>query len=66
MLRHQRERNPKRPSNNSHGAWPFLRTPERVPEVPVVILEHLPHSRKSRKFSPPGEMRPISAEASRG
>ena len=64
--RHQRERNPKRPSNNSHGAWPFLRTPERVPEVPVVILEHLPHSRKSRKFSPPGELRPISSEASPG
>ena len=64
--RHQRERYPERPSNNSHGEWPFLRTPERVPEVPVVILEHLPHSRKSRRFSPPGEMRPISAEASRG
>ena len=65
-LRHQRERNPERPSNNSHGDWPFLRTLERVPEVPVVILEHLPHSRKSRRFSPRGEMRPISAEASRG
>ena len=24
------------------------------------------NSRKSRRFSPPGEMRPISAEASRG
>ena len=64
--RHQRERNPERPSNNSHGDWPFVRTPERVPEVPVVILERLPHSRKSRRFSPPGDMRPISAEASRG
>ena len=29
--RHRRERNPERPSSNSHGAWPFLRAPERVP-----------------------------------
>ena len=35
-LRHRRERNPERPASNSHGDWPFLRTPERVPEVPVV------------------------------
>ena len=34
--RHQRERNPERPPSNSHGDWPFLRPPERVPEVPVV------------------------------
>ena len=34
--RHRRERNPKRPASNSHGDWPFLRPPERVPEVPVV------------------------------
>ena len=27
--------------NNSHGNWPFLRPPERVPEVPVVSREHL-------------------------
>ncbi|KAI4552941.1 hypothetical protein MJG53_000116 [Ovis ammon polii x Ovis aries] len=33
--RHQRERNPERPPRNSHGDWPFLRPPERVPEVPV-------------------------------
>ena len=33
--RHQRERNPERPPSNSHGDWPFLRPPERVPEVPV-------------------------------
>ena len=39
---HPRERNPKRPPSNSHGDWPFLRPPERVPEVPVVIREHLP------------------------
>ena len=34
--RHRRERNPERPTSNSHGDWPFLRPPERVPEVPVV------------------------------
>ena len=34
--RHRRERNPERPTSNSHGVWPFLRPPERVPEVPVV------------------------------
>ena len=63
---HRRERNPERPPNNSHGDWPFLRPPERVPEVPVVSREHLPHSRTSRRFSPPGEMSAISAEAFRG
>ncbi|KAI4561510.1 hypothetical protein MJG53_016564 [Ovis ammon polii x Ovis aries] len=31
----RRERNPERPPRNSHGDWPFLRPPERVPEVPV-------------------------------
>ena len=34
--RHRRERNPERPPSNSHGDRPFLRPPERVPEVPVV------------------------------
>ncbi|KAI4561527.1 hypothetical protein MJG53_016581 [Ovis ammon polii x Ovis aries] len=33
--RHQRERNSERPPRNSHGDWPFLRPPERVPEGPV-------------------------------
>ena len=33
---HHRERNPERPPSNSHADWPFLRPPERVPEVPVV------------------------------
>ncbi|KAI4552092.1 hypothetical protein MJG53_000063 [Ovis ammon polii x Ovis aries] len=32
--RHRRERNPERPPRNSHGDWPFLGPPERVPEVP--------------------------------
>ena len=35
------ERNPERPPSNSHGDWPFLRPPERVPEVPVISREHL-------------------------
>ena len=38
---HLRERNPERPPCNSHGDWPFLRPPERVPEVPVISREHL-------------------------
>ena len=33
---HGRVRNPGRPPSNSHGDWPFLRPPERVPEVPVL------------------------------
>ena len=40
--RHRREKNPERTPSNSHGDWPFLRPPERVPEVPVVSREHLP------------------------
>ena len=40
--RHRRERNPERPPRNSHGDWPFLSPPERVPEVPVVRREHVP------------------------
>ncbi|KAI4567686.1 hypothetical protein MJT46_007484 [Ovis ammon polii x Ovis aries] len=44
--RHRRERNPERPPRNSHGDWPFLRPPERVPEVPVVSREHLPQLEK--------------------
>ena len=64
--RHRRERNPERPPSNSHGDWPFLRPPESVPEIPVVSQSTCRNSRKSRRFSPPGEMRPISAEAYRG
>ena len=65
-LRHQRERNPERPPSNSHGDWPFLRPPERVPEVPVVSREHLPKLEKFQEVLPPGEIWPISAETSRG
>ena len=63
---HRRERNPDRLPNNSHGDWPFLRLPERVPEVPDVRRKLLPLLAKSRKFSPPGELRPLSSEASPG
>ena len=39
---HRRQRNPETTPSNSQGNWPFLRPPERVPEVPVVSREHLP------------------------
>ena len=45
-LRHRRERNPEWSPSNSHGDWPFLLPPERVHEVPVVSLEHLPQLEK--------------------
>ncbi|KAI4552860.1 hypothetical protein MJG53_000391 [Ovis ammon polii x Ovis aries] len=50
--RRQRERNPERPPRNSHGDWPFLRTPGRVPEVPVVRREHLPQLEKIQEVLP--------------
>ena len=49
---HYRERNPKRPPSNSQGDWPFLRPPERVPEVPVVSREHLPQLEKVQEVLP--------------
>ena len=52
MPRHRRERNPERPPSNSHGDWPFLRPPERVPEVPVVTREHLHHLEKMKEVLP--------------
>ena len=64
--RHGRERNPERPSSNSHGDWPFLRPTERVPDFPVVSREHLPQLEKIQEIPPPGDMRPICAEVSRG
>ena len=39
--RHRRERIPEGHLSNLHGDWPFLRPPERVPEVPGVSREHL-------------------------
>ncbi|KAI4559223.1 hypothetical protein MJG53_017749 [Ovis ammon polii x Ovis aries] len=50
--RHRRERNPERPPRNSHGDWPFLRPPERVPDVPVVSREHLPQLEKIQEVLP--------------
>ena len=44
--RHRRERNPERPPCYRHGAWPFLRPPERIAVVPVVGREHLPQLEK--------------------
>ena len=49
---HRRERNPQRPPSNSPGDWPFLRPPERVPEVPVVSREHLPQLEKIQEVLP--------------
>ena len=46
------ERNPERPPSNSHGDWPFLRPPERVPEVPIVSREHLPQLEKIQEVLP--------------
>ena len=50
--RHGRERNPESPTSNSHGDWPFLRPPERVPEVPVLSGEHLPQLEKIQEVLP--------------
>ena len=50
--RHGGERNPKRPPSNSHGDWPFLRPPERFPEVPFVSREHLPQLEKIQDVLP--------------
>ena len=50
--RHRRERNPERPPSNSHGDWPFLRPPERVPEVPIVSREHLPQLENIQEVLP--------------
>ena len=50
--RHRRERNAERPPSNSHVDWPFLRPPERVPEVQVVSREHLPQLEKIQEVLP--------------
>ena len=49
---HRWERNPERTPSNSHGDWPFLWLPERVPDVPVVIREHLPQLEKIQEVLP--------------
>ena len=50
--RHRRERKPERHPSNSHGDWPFLRPPERVPEVPFVSREHLSQLEKIQEVLP--------------
>ena len=50
--RHRRKRNPERPPSNLHGDWPFMRPPERVPEVPVVGREHLHQLEKVQEVLP--------------
>ena len=50
--RHRRERNPERPPSNSHGDWPFLRPPERFPEVPIIRREHLPQLEEIQEVLP--------------
>ena len=50
--RHRREGNAERPASNSHGDWPFLKPPERVPEVPIVSREHLPQLEKIQEVLP--------------
>ena len=49
---HRRERNPESPPSNSQGDWPFLRPPQRVPEVPVVSREHLLQLEKIQEVLP--------------
>ena len=36
----------------THGDWPFLRPPERVPEVPVVSQENLLQLEKIQEVLP--------------
>ena len=49
---HQWEKNSERSPSNSHGDWPFLRPPDRVPEVPIVSREHLPQLEKIQEVLP--------------
>ena len=49
---HLREGNPERPPSNSHGDWPFLRPPERVPEDPVLSPQDLPQLEKIQEVLP--------------
>ena len=39
--------------SNSHGDWPFLKAPERIPEVPIVSRENLPQLEKIQEVLPP-------------
>ena len=64
--RHRREWNPARPASYLHGDWPFLRPPERVPEVPVVSREHLPYLEKIQEVLPSRRDEALFRRASRG
>ena len=50
--RHRQERNLESPPSNWNGDWPFLRPPERVPEVPDLTREHLPQLEKIQEVLP--------------
>ena len=50
--RHRRKRNSERPPSNSHGDWPFLQPPERVPEFHVIMREHLFQLEKMQEVLP--------------
>ena len=50
--RHRREGNAERPPSNSHWDWPFLKPPERIPEVPVVSQEHMPQLEEVQEVLP--------------
>ena len=50
--RHRWEGNPESSPSNSHGDWPFLRPPERVPEVLILSREHLPQLEKIQEVLP--------------
>ena len=63
---HRRERNPERPQSNSHVEWPFLRPPERVPEVPVVSRERLSQLEKIQEVLPSRRDEAHFPEAYRG
>ena len=63
---HRRERNPETPPINSHVDWPFLRPPERVPEVPVVSRDCLPQLEKIQEVLPSRRDEAHFPEASRG
>ncbi|KAI4552850.1 hypothetical protein MJG53_000381 [Ovis ammon polii x Ovis aries] len=55
--RHRRERNPERPPRNSHGDWPYLSPPERVPEVPVTFKPRIDSHHVCTWDSPEGKPR---------
>ena len=43
---------PRGPPSHSHGDWPFLWPPERVPEVPIVRREHVLQLEKIQEVLP--------------